>query len=141
MRNSDFEPLVDLRIFIKGEELDPEDVVRALGPPSTSQRKGDVKVTSKGHTFRAKLGVWSLKASRNADFQGQLHELLTRLDNCVCDLRTISGVQQALLSFFVVVDSSDPECRQHIYTLTPDQMSKLASKGVELEISVGSAAD
>lgn len=140
MTNSDFEPVVDLRLFVKGEELDPGDVAKVLGSPSKSKRKGDVSVTSTGHTVRAKLGLWSLEASRDRGFQDQLLELLTRLDGRGTDLRTIHGVERALLSLFVVVDSSDPDCRQHVYELTPDQMMKLASKGIELEISVGSAA-
>jgi hypothetical protein len=68
---------------ISGEDLDPDEISTLLGcPPTTSERKGDVR-TSKttGLSRTVKLGGWQLHAADREpeDLDGQIAELLAKL--------------------------------------------------------------
>ena len=72
-----------MSLRIKGETLIPDEVTRLLGaPPTTSVKKGDVKLLSQdGRETIARQGMWSLSAEKRTpgDLDGQVTEILGKL--------------------------------------------------------------
>jgi Domain of unknown function (DUF4279) len=126
--------LVAVSILLRGAELDPAFVSKALGiEPTRAQKRGGF--TNASEKFIAKIGVWRLKlASDTRSFESMIEELLERIGSPVVSLAEIAGVEDACLDLFIAWDDGPNEMVD--FKLTRDQAEKLSRLGLGISFTV-----
>jgi hypothetical protein len=102
-------PLVDVVLYLRGHDLDPQLVTFNLGVEGSKMRlKGEKWRTSTNHEVIAKIGLWTL-SSNNKFFSlsENISWLKEKLQFAKCMPKNILGVEQVELSVFIALASDD----------------------------------
>ena len=125
---------------ISGDDLDPEEITRLLGPsPKTSKRKGDKTVSPKsGREWVAKTGLWMLEAEDREpeSIDGQIEELLKQLTGEL-------GVWEKIADRFevVLICGLFMEGANEGMSLSPRSLMELGRRRIELWFDIYGGAD
>jgi hypothetical protein len=100
--------MIDVSIFLRGDELDPESISNKLGIiPSSSQYANEKRITSRNQEYVTKIGVWELAAeSRSFILSDHINELTAKLKKANFH-RHIEGVQEAYVDVFIATDADE----------------------------------
>lgn len=110
---------VSLRI--SGDDLDPDDISRRLGAAPTRTRT------------KGQRASWHLEASerRPEDINGQVASLLAQLTPDLAVWATVTAVCKVDMFCGLFLDTSNEG-----FSLSPDIMSALASRGIEIGFDI-----
>ena len=100
--------IYEISIYLKGVNLNPEDVTNQIGTcPTSSQKKGDKSSTPTGAMVEKKTGLWSLSVASSEGTSGLLGQLVTRLTKNKSSLAELPNVEEAYIDVFVAVYVDD----------------------------------
>ena len=120
---------------IRGDDLDPDEITALLRcAPTTSHRKGDIKVgSSTGKKYIKKSGLWSIAASETAreDLDKKIVDLLDRVTGdtqvwCAINTRFSADVFCGLF-----MDRSNEGLG-----ISSSTMARLSERGIELKLDI-----
>lgn len=128
-------PLIQVSIYLRGHQLNPEKVTRLLGiQPSFSQTKG--KLTPGSNKHIARIGVWALKIkSESRPISELIDELFVQIGNPT-QLDKIEGVEDAHLDIFFAQDDDDSTKETVEFALTKNQILKMSQLGLSACVTV-----
>jgi hypothetical protein len=131
-------PLIDVSLFLHGESLDPAQVTLMLGTEGSKMRsKGEKWRTSTDHEVTAKIGQWSLEASRESmSVHDQLSWLRHKLSSATCPLSCIPGVQYADISVFIALSSNNHGGCDHEFQLSLEDLAWIKSLGATVSFAL-----
>jgi hypothetical protein len=135
-----FYKIVDVGLYLHGENLDPEEISKILGVfPSRVHRKGDKNISPKtGREYVPwKQGLWKLVLNRNhAEVTNVMTELLTALGKVDLTLTSLPGVQNAYFDVFISgMTNRNLEGRTCEFELEGQQLAALARFGVPIQFT------
>ena len=120
---------------IGGDDLDPDEITALLRcAPTTSHRKGDIKVgSSTGKKYIKKSGLWSLAAIETGqeDLDKKIVDLLDQVTDDIQVWRAINSRFSADVFCGLFMDRSNEGLG-----ITPSTMARLAERGIELELDI-----
>jgi hypothetical protein len=123
-------PEIDVSIYLRGDELQPEHVSQVLGvQPTQFQTKGGP--TSHSTKVIAKIGVWALYAQTDSiEISDHIDELLKMIGNPITPLDEIDGVEEAYLDVFIS-SSDENDARKTVeFVISKDQLKELVRLGL-----------
>jgi hypothetical protein len=137
------EKKIDVTLYIRGDDLNPEAASRSLGVrPTRSQRKGERKVTSSGCEFVTKTGLWSITSPKsNGSLSENLKELASIIGANSRALKSIPGAQEVYLDVFIGVlfdAERDASCE---FELTKADIEWLSDVSIPIRFSVSFSDD
>ncbi|WP_083459250.1 DUF4279 domain-containing protein [Amantichitinum ursilacus] len=135
MTESDMKVIAAL--YIKGDRLMPQDVSAALGIlPTTSQVRGEARVTSSGTAFTIKTGLWAVVVERDsADVSAVIYELLEALGPQP-GLATLPYVEEVYFDVFVAGVSDEDGDGTCSLELPVWQVNALSTYGLPVRVTV-----
>src|SRR5688572_17481667 len=123
-----------------GDDLDPQEITSLLGcNPTVGVRKGGVWHTTSGVAKIARSGSWRLKVKDQSpgDLNAQIAELLAALSPDLGVWKDFSRRFQADVFCGLFLRESNEGI-----SLTPDTLTALGSRGLELDMDIyGAEAD
>jgi hypothetical protein len=121
--------------------MDPKTIASALGPPTVSQKAGDVRIT--GDTKRVcKDGLWAKVI--DADSQSAdtvLDQLLSELPAEASRAKELPGVTRVDIDVFVAVRIGADQRLDLSMELTAGALAKLSSIGAPMQITIAGVPD
>jgi hypothetical protein len=133
MSNSD--PIYQASLYLKGDELDPDQVTRQLQiEPSRSHRKGDVRTTSAGSVVVKKIGFWSVSYEVADSSLAALRDLASSLVARGVLPLEISGVDEAYFDIYIAFMSEDGRGDAQ-FVLDPDTVAALHGTGIPIQVT------
>ncbi len=117
-----------------GDDLGPDEVSRLLGAqPTSSQRKGDRRVTSSGREIIKKSGGRRLSSghSEPGDLNGQIRDLLSGLTSDLSIWRDLGERYECdVFCGLFMIESNEGE------TLEADVLLMLGERGLRLHLDI-----
>lgn len=131
------EPLIDVRLILRGETLDPVHVTTLFGTGASDSRvKGATTHTSSGKDIIFKTGLWALNASSaGLSISDQLRWLKEQLASATVKPADIPGVQAVEISVFVALGSNDRGGGDFEFQLSPQELTWLSNLGVPISFA------
>lgn len=108
MKNS--KPIVDVTLYLKGENLDPKAVSACLGAEegSTMRKKEELYSIGLGRRVASKIGLWALESNIDDDsLSGKIAWLRNRLANLKSCPLEIPGVEYIELDLYIELGADD----------------------------------
>jgi hypothetical protein len=132
------EPLVDVRLYLRGDLLDPAQVSYLLGAEGSKMRvKGEQWRTSTNHEVTSKIGLWVLDAKADShSLSDQIAFLREKLGLAKCSPLQIPGVQEAEICVFVALGSDDEGDGDYESELTSEDLSWLSGLGASVSFKL-----
>lgn len=131
-----------ISIYLRGTELDPENVSRLVGlPPSRAQRAGEAHTSSTGKRIVFKIGLWGITASTNSQLiSDHILELAPAAEAIQRALPDLQGLEEAYVDIFAAakVDAIDVPVE---FELDPADMRVLAQLGLPIRFTVATGVD
>jgi hypothetical protein len=130
--------LISVALYLRGDNLDPEIVSKKLGiEPSDSQYKGEKKVTSTGHEYVTKNGLWALIAeSDSINLNDLIGQVTTKVKSDDVMLHSIEGVQEAYLDVFIAGDTDVDGDGTAKFELNKDNIAEIERLGLPVSFTV-----
>lgn len=130
--------LITVSLFLRGDDLDPASISKKIGiTPTSSQYKGEKRVTSTLHEYVAKIGVWELLAdSSSTEISEHIIQLMSRLRNCDIKFDEIEGVQEAYVYVFIAGytnEDGDGTCE---FELSKKDIDSLGELGLSVRFTI-----
>lgn len=140
MNNEEIEinPLCSLSINIHGDELDPLIVTKILGvQPSSSWRRGETHITSRGNKVIRKTGLWNFKPDcRSRDISDHITEFLTRIKIDRSIFEVVPFVEHAEISFFFYGYTGESGIGTVNFIIRGDQWRALSRYGLDVSFEL-----
>jgi hypothetical protein len=124
-------------IYVHGENLDPEQVTKALQvQPTTSRRKGDTRTLKSGHVVVAKKGLWVLSIEANGGDVGKLlDQLMTALGDYGSAITAVPGIDDAYVDIFAA--ASGP----YRFEISPFSADAIGRSGLSVQVTFSPGDD
>ena len=120
---------------VSGDELDPEEITRALGcMPTASQRKGEVRIGKYTQaSVIARIGQWRLDATPTepADLTAQVGELVGKLTSDLTVWKTISAKYRIDLYCGWFMKGGNEGVK-----MPPETIKSLSSRFIALDVDI-----
>ena len=128
--------MIDVSIFLRGDELDPKSISNKLGvTPSSSQYANEKRISSSNQEYVTKIGVWELAAeSRSFILSDHINELTAKLKSANY-LRHIEGVQEAYVDVFIASDADEDGEGTFEFELSEENIAALAQIGLPIRFT------
>src|SRR5256885_1398947 len=135
---NDSDPLVDVRLFLCGDLLDPVQVTSMLGTTGSKMRvKGEKWRTSTNHEITAKTGLWSLEAkAESPSLSDQISWPKQKLSSAACSPLKIPGVQEAEVSVYISLGPNDRGGGDYTSLLAVEDLVWLSGLGVPVSFAL-----
>jgi Domain of unknown function (DUF4279) len=131
------DPLIDVSIYIWGDDLDPADVSARLGiTPSLARRKGDKRTTVKHREITAQTGIWCLDTLQSKDLSAQIRELEQKLGENVRQVNAVAGVEGAYVDIYVAVTADNGGGGEYKFRLSQKDLDTLSKIGIPVEFTL-----
>jgi len=130
---------IDVGLCIRGKDLDPDDVTRALGiTPNHSYRKGEMRLSRKtNRAGAAKTGMWRLKAESDSSLvSDHVAQLLSshEIDGDV--INGLPGVDEAFIDIFVMVPENNRGGGDCAFDFSAELVAAVARTGLPVRVTV-----
>lgn len=141
MRSSD--GVLDVGLYLRGDELDPDAVTALLGINASKARiKGETRHTPTGQQITAKTGVWYLDLNTESGaLRDRLALLKRKLGSFGDKLTNIPGVQTAEISVFIALPRNGRGGGDYEFFLTSEDMASVSSLGIPLTFEITYVAE
>jgi hypothetical protein len=129
---------IDVVMYIRGNELDPDAVTKTLGVnPSNSYRKGKGRVALKSCEVVANTGVWSLRADSDSSMiSDHVAQLLSNLPPDRGVLNGLRGVEDAFIDIFMALPANKNGEGTCEFNFTTENVAALAKTGLPVFVTV-----
>jgi len=127
-----YETVASLRIF--GDDLDPDEISALLGAsPTSSARKGEIRVSKSGRERTERTGRWLLEAvyRQPGDLDSQIAELLSPLTGDIAVWRRLVAQFEVDIFCGLFMKESDEGL-----DLRPETLEMLGSRGLSLGLCI-----
>lgn len=129
-----------LALYLKGDELNPENVNTFLGvTASRSHTKGQKSLTKTNKEVIAQTGLWEFithdKVSSHS-FCDHLDYLKSALGNRSTDLTNIKNVQEAFIDVFISISKQEGEAPTFEFEITPQNVADLKEFGLPVQFTI-----
>lgn len=126
-------PLVQVSIYLRGDDLQPGAVSETLGiEPDDQQTRGEADFG--GRSVTSRTGLWMIGShDRTLEVEPLVEAVVARLAPVDRDLRTLPGVQEAYLDLFV----AEEEGETRTIELSPALLIRLNALGLALNLTIG----
>lgn len=128
--------LIDVSLYLRGENLDPDVVSRTTGiSPSSSQRKGEVKRASTELEYVTQMGVWELTSESNSlNLCEHISELMGKVRKSPETFLSIEGVEEAFIDIFISTHDSG-EGATYELELSSDNILALSQLNIPVHLT------
>ncbi|MCX7564389.1 DUF4279 domain-containing protein [Xanthomonadaceae bacterium XH05] len=107
MSRVDNEPICQISIYLKGDNIDPQHLTDQLGIiPTRSHRKGHTWITASGKEVVERTGIWVLSIRSPEGVSSALCELASKLTLGRIALRDMTGIEESFIDIFM---TSNPD--------------------------------
>lgn len=130
--------LIDFGIFLRGENLDPELVSSMLSlTPSSSQKKGEKRISSSNNEYFTQIGVWEIAATSKSDLlSDHIEELTSKVGMYGTALLDIEGVEEAYADVFIGVEAEEEGEGTCGFELSGENLRALTQLGLPVRFTV-----
>lgn len=127
---------VSIGLFVRGENLDPDNVTARLGAaPTIRQTKGQARVAPDGRQIEAKGGLWARVI--DADDVADVDKLLATVASGAVGLGSIADVAEAYFDLFVACESEKGRT-DLAFRIDTSTMTAVAAAGLPLRMTFAS---
>ena len=126
-------------IYIRGKDLDPDAVTRALGAnPSFYRKKGERCVPSAGsRSAIVKVGVWRLSIETDSGpLSGDIEKLLSIVSVNTNVIGGIKGVEEPFIDVFVATSIHGYRGGALSVTISKENVSSIAKTGLPFFMTI-----
>lgn len=127
------------RLWIKGDDLVPEEISRLLEQkPDRTHQKDEVVLTALGRKRTAKTGLWEICADncRPENLDAQIRDLLAALTQDTAVWREISGRFQISICSSLFLEET-----MGGFDLSPETIQMLGERGIGLDVDIWGTSD
>ncbi len=104
---SDLNPACAVSLYLKGHDLNPEELTLRFGiEPTRAHKRGKTWFTSAGTQVVEKTGLWVLSIRNFGELSAGLAQLVAMTDRGGSPSE-IPGIQEAFFDIFIAVDADD----------------------------------
>lgn len=137
------EPILDVGLYLRGNELDPAVVTSTLGIEASKTRvKGEKWHTSTNKEVTAKTGLWFLDVKTESPLlRDRLAWLKQKLGSRSGNLLNIPGVQEAEISVFIALATNDRGGGDYEFNLTAEDLTNISKLGVPVTFAITHTPD
>lgn len=130
--------LIDLSIFLRGNTLNPEVVSGVLSlSPSSSQKKGEKRISSSGNEYVTQIGVWEFAATGDSSVLSEhIEELTSKVKKKGAELLAIEGVEEAYADIFIGIEADEEGEGTCEFELTEANLAALTQLGLPVRFTV-----
>lgn len=139
----DSRPLIDVSLYLYGNQLDPEQINSKLCiEPTKARIKGEKWFTCTNKEVVTKIGFWELTSqSRSESLSDQIAWIRQKLDSAVCSPSNIPGVEKVEISIFVALGSNSDGALDFNSEFTLEDLAWLNRIGATVSFSIAYTED
>lgn len=136
-------PILDVGLYLRGSDLNPEVVTSALGVDASKSRvRGEKSLTSTNQEITAKTGLWFLDIStESSSLRDRLAWLTQELGRFSGSLTSIPGVQEAEISVFIALADNDRGGGEYEFDLGPTDLASVSKLGAPITFAITHVPD
>ena len=125
-------------IGFHGDDLDPDEITRALGQPSWAAKKGDILLSPSGEKITSPSGIWLLEVeeAEPEELDRQISDMFASLSDDLGIWKDLTARYQAKISAGLFLSRYNEGLG-----ISPKTLSAIGARGLQLDFDIHGGND